>query len=125
MKRSAVWALFASLLLSAAAFSQEFRGRVQGVITDSTGAVAPGVSVLLHITDTGVDATRSTNEQGRYIFDYVDPGTYTLTTELSGFKKITQRNIIVQQRADVTVDVKLEIGALTDSITVEASNVGL
>ena len=119
-------ALLACLFLGAAlSTAQEFRGRVQGVVNDSTGAVAPGVTVTLKNTGTGVEATRVTNEQGRYIFDYVDPGTYSLSTELSGFKKFIQQNIIVQQRADVTVDVKLEMGAVSESITVETTPVAL
>ena len=126
MKSRKLGALSASLLLVAAlAYSQEFRGRIQGVITDSTGAVAPGVTVTLKNTGTGVDATRATNEQGRYVFDYVDPGTYSLSTEISGFKKFVQRNILVQQRGDVTVDVKLEIGTMSESVTVESTPVAL
>lgn len=113
------------LLAVAPAFSQEFRGRVQGLVADSTGAVAPGASVVLKNTGTGIEAKRTTNEQGRYVFDYVDPGSYTLSTELSGFKKFIQQNILVQQRGDVTVDVRLEMGTLNDSITVEATPVSL
>src|SRR5262249_30690449 len=117
--------VFCLLFAASSAFAQEFRGRIQGVVADSSGAVAPGVNVLLRNTGTGVEATRSTNEQGRYIFDYVDPGTYSLTTELSGFKKFVQQNIIVQQRADVTVDVKLEVGTINDSVTVETTPVAI
>src|SRR5262249_34158656 len=54
-----------------------------------------------------------------------DPGTYTLTAEVNGFKKAVRSNILVQQRADVTVDFKLEIGTVSESINVEASSVGL
>src|SRR5260370_20010615 len=115
------WLLLGAVL----AFSQEFRGRVQGVVTDRSGAVAPGVTLTLKDTGTGVEVTRATNEQGRYVFDYVDPGTYSLSTELSGFKKFIQQNILVQQRGDVTVDVKLEMGTINESITVETTPVGL
>src|SRR5207247_2078640 len=66
-----------------------------------------------------------TNEQGRYVFDYVDPETYSLSGELAGFKKFIQQNILVQQRGDVTVDVKLDMGSITESITVGASPVAL
>jgi hypothetical protein len=114
------------LILCAALLpAQEFRGRVQGVVSDSTGAIVPGANVVLTNTATGVEATRQTNEQGHYIFDYVDPGTYSLATELTGFKKYIQQNILVQQRGDVTVDVKLEMGAVSESITVESTPVSL
>ncbi len=69
--------------------------------------------------------TASPNDEGRYIFDYVDPATYTLAVELPGFKKTIQQNILVQQRGDVTVDIKLEVGEVTESLTVEASPVSL
>ena len=115
------WLLFGAAL----AFSQEFRGRIQGQVHDSSGAPAPGAAVTLKNTATGVEAVRSTNEQGRYVFDYVDPGTYTLSTDLKGFKKFNQHNVLVQQRGDVTVDVTLEIGLVSESVTVETQPVAL
>ena len=118
--------VLACLLFGAmAAFSQEFRGRIQGQVIDSSGAPVPGVAVLLKNTATSVEATRATNEHGRYIFDYVDPGTYSLSTQLRGFKSFVQHNVLVQQRGDVTVDVKLEVGAVNESITVETTPVAL
>ena len=117
----------AAILLFGAAFSlaQEYRGRVQGVVADTTGGVLPGASLVLKSAGTGVEVTRVSNDEGRYIFDYVDPGTYSLAVELPGFKKTIQQNILVQQRGDVTVDVKLEVGEVTESVTVEASPVSL
>src|SRR4030095_15766869 len=94
-------AIFACLLLGTFAMAQEYRGRVQGVVTDATGAAAPGATLVLRNLGTNVDSTRTTNETGRYVFDYVDPGTYVLTAELSGFRKWVQQNITVQQRGDV------------------------
>ncbi len=119
-------ALLACLLvLGAVGFAQEYRGRVQGVVTDPSGAFVPHVSLVLRNTGTGVEATRLSNEQGRYIFDYVDPGTYILTAELAGFKKFTQANILMQQRGDVTVDMTLQVGGVSESVTVDASPVAL
>ncbi|RPJ83777.1 MAG: TonB-dependent receptor [Acidobacteria bacterium] len=117
----------AAILLFGTAFTvaQEYRGRVQGVVADTTGGVLPGASLVLTSTGTGVAVTRVSNDEGRYIFDYVDPGTYSLAVELPGFKKTIQQNILVQQRGDVTVDVKLEVGEVTESLTVEASPVSL
>lgn len=109
----------------ALALAQEFRGRVQGVVADATGAVVPNASLTLTNIETGVEANRLSNEQGRYIFDYVDPGTYTLSAELQGFKKSIQSNILMQQRGDVTVDFKLEMGAVRESVTVDAIPVAL
>jgi len=113
--------LFATVWVSA----QEYRGRVQGVVADSTGGVMPGASLVLKNTATGVEVSRVSNDEGRYVFDYVDPGSYSLSAELPGFKKCVQQNILVQQRGDVTVDIKMEVGEMTQSITVEASPVAL
>ena len=107
-------AMFACLLLGTLAMAQEYRGRVQGVVTDATGAAAPEQPWSYANLGTNVDSTRTTNETGRYIFDYVDPGTYSLTAELSGFKKLIQQNILVQQRGDVTVDLKMEMGTVSE-----------
>lgn len=119
-------ALTILLLLGAAvASAQESRGRVQGAVTDATGGLMPGATLTLKNVDTGVEAARTANSQGRYIFDYVDPGNYTLAVEAPGFKKSVQQNILVQQRGDVSVDFRMEMGALSESVTVEAAPVAL
>ena len=58
---------------------------------------------------------------GHYLFDFVEPGTYTLTAELEGFKKAEQKNVRVQQRGDVTVELILAIGGISETVTVEAA----
>ncbi len=118
-------ALLVILLAAGTAQAQEFRGRVQGLVSDQSGGVMPGVSVTLKNDLTGVDIKRVTNDVGRYLFDYVDPSTYTLTVEMTGFKTSLQKNIIVPQRGDVTVDVKLEVGGLSETVTVIGTPVAL
>ncbi len=74
-------------LLAVIAFSlqaQEYRGRIQGSVTDSTQAVIAGATVTLTNTQTGVSSTRQTNENGRYLFDLVLPGNYSVTVQLQG-----------------------------------------
>jgi hypothetical protein len=112
-------------LVAVAADAQEFRGRVQGQVADTTGAIVPGASVVLENDATGVETTRTTNRDGRYLFDYVDPGTYTLTVSLTGFKTWVQKNLLVQQRGDVTVDVKLAIGGIEETIEVTQAPVAV
>ncbi|MBL8215416.1 MAG: carboxypeptidase regulatory-like domain-containing protein [Bryobacterales bacterium] len=108
-------------LLAAIAFSlpaQEYRGRVQGSVTDTTQAVIAGATVTLSNTQTGVTSTRQTNEQGRYIFDLVMPGTYSVTVTMQGFQKYVQENVFLQARADVTVDASLRPGDIREAVTV-------
>jgi hypothetical protein len=105
--------------------AQEYRGRVQGVVSDSSGAVIPGVAIVLKNDANNVEVNKVSNGEGRYLFDYVDPGTYTLTADMRGFKKLIQRNVLVQQRGDVTADLKMETGAVNETITISDSPVAI
>ena len=115
-----VCALAATLLIATPALGQEYRGRVQGSLTDEAQLAVPGAQVTLRNDATGVTTTRISGPEGRYLFDYVDPGTYTLTADLSGFATVVQRNVLVQARGDVTVDVAMKVAALSETVTVEA-----
>lgn len=110
--------IVASLALAVPALAQDTRGRVQGAIVDSTGGALPGVSVTLLNDATGIDVTRDTGANGRYLFDQVDPGAYTVTAVLSGFNTVVQKNVRVPSRGDVTVDLTLAISGVSESVTV-------
>src|SRR5690349_14165924 len=120
-----VYVLVAALLVAPTLLAQEYRGRVQGSLTDETQLAVPGAQVTLRNDATGVAATRTTGPEGRYLFDYVDPGTYTLTAELSGFATVVQRNVLVQARGDVTADVTMKVAALSETVTVETQPVAI
>jgi hypothetical protein len=122
------------LLLFACAFAmasiasaQDYRARVQGVITDASQGAIPGVTVTLLNEATNVSVFKVSDPQGHYLFDFVDPGTYTVFAELAGFKKAERKTIRVQQRGDVTANLILEIGNLAETVTVisEATQVQL
>jgi hypothetical protein len=113
------------LLLTTAGFSQSYRGRVQGVVSDQTQAVVTGATVTLLNVGTGVKVVRQSTETGLYLFDLVDPGNYTVTVEAAGFTKFIQENITVQMRGDVTVNAMLKPGAVQDSITVTEAPVAV
>ncbi len=120
-----VCALVAALSIATPALGQEYRGRVQGSLTDETQLAVPGAQVTLRNDATGVSVTRTTGPEGRYLFDYVDPGTYTLTAELSGFATVVQRNVLVQARGDVTADVTMKVASLAETVTVESQPVAI
>src|SRR6476660_7765719 len=107
-------------LVAGAAFSQDTRARVQGVVTDSSGAVVVHCLVTLINSETGTQASQVTNNTGGYLFDLVLPGTYTVTVKLAGFRTFVQKNVLVQTRGDVTVDARLDIGNANETVTVEA-----
>ena len=96
--------LVLSCLTACVMVSQDTRARVQGTVTDSSGAVVVQAAVTLVNTETGVRSAQATNNSGTYLFDLVLPGTYTVTVELPGFRTFVQKNILVQARGDVTVD---------------------
>lgn len=98
--------------------AQSYRARVQGIVADQTEAIIPGATVTLLNVQTGVSVVRQSSDTGLYLFDFVDPGTYTITVESPGFSKFVQENVVVQMRADVTVNVTLNPGAVQESVTV-------
>jgi hypothetical protein len=115
----------AAALIATPLIAQEYRGRVQGTLTDETQLAVPGAQVTLKNDATGVAVIRTTGTDGRYLFDYVDPGTYTLTADLSGFATVIQRNVLVQGRGDVTADVMMKVAALSETVTVETQPVAI
>lgn len=121
-KRLTLAALLVALAAGGAS-AQDYRARVQGTVTDESKGVMPGVTVTLVNDATMVSASRVTDTRGRYLFDFVDPGGYSITAELDGFKKAEQRNVRVSQRGDVSVDLVLVIGGLQETVTVEAAPV--
>ncbi|MBL8293667.1 MAG: carboxypeptidase regulatory-like domain-containing protein [Bryobacterales bacterium] len=110
----------ASLMLG-----QDYRGKVQGLVTDATSAAVPGAKVILSNDNTGIAVTRSTDATGKYFFDYVEPGTYSVTVEAPGFSKTVQQNVIVQVRADVTADIALTVGTVSESVVVTSAPVAV
>jgi hypothetical protein len=104
--------------------AQDYRAKVQGVVVDSSGGSVAGVKVTLHNVNAGTEAAQVSNAQGQYVFNFVEPGTYTIVAELSGFSRFNQSNIVVQTRADVTVNITLAPGSVNEVVSVTASDVG-
>jgi hypothetical protein len=109
------------LALCVGAFAQGGSGELAGVVTDTTGAVVSGVEVKLTNTATGEVRTTVTTPTGNYTFPALAiVGTYTLEVGSKGFKSTKVQNIIVSVGTITTRDVKLEVGATTEQVTVEA-----
>src|SRR6201988_871657 len=113
------------LVTMSLAVAQDYRGKVQGSVTDDNGAAVPGAQVVLRNVATGIDVVRQTNDDGLYIFDFIDPGEYTVLVEKSGFKKAIQEHVNVRVRGDISVNVKMAVGAVQESVTVEAPPVAV
>jgi hypothetical protein len=107
------------LLLSAPhAAAQLDTGAIVGAVRDSSGAFLPGVTVTVTHEATGVTQTTITNESGQYVFPSLRVGTYTVSAELSGFRRVVQKGIplSVQDRREVAF--MLEVGNLAEEINV-------
>lgn len=118
--RRVITTLFLLAFVAAISTAQEYRGRVQGTVKDTTDAVIPGANVTLRNINTGITTVRTTSGSGHYIFDLVDPGSYSLTVESTGFSKFAQENIPVAARADITLDATLKTGDVRETVTVAA-----
>ena len=115
-RHKSLWALLT--LFAVCGWSQDYRGRIQGLVNDQSNAAVAGCTVTLSNVNTGIHVVRQTSGTGLYLFDLVDPGTYTVTVEATGFQKFIQENIVVQTRADITVNATLHPGLVQESITV-------
>ena len=104
----------------ASASAQDYRARVQGTVVDSSQGVLPGVTVTLVNEATNVSVVRPSDATGHFVFDFVDPGVYTVRAELDGFKRAEQKAIRVGQRGDITAKLVLEVGGLAETVVVQA-----
>jgi Carboxypeptidase regulatory-like domain/TonB-dependent Receptor Plug Domain len=99
----------------------QIAGSLRGTVADKTGAVLPGVTVSLTNEATKFSRQAVTDAKGGFFFASLDPGTYSLKAELSGFKGYESKENRVSASATSNVDVALEVGAQTDKIEVTAS----
>ncbi|HVB55264.1 MAG TPA: carboxypeptidase-like regulatory domain-containing protein [Candidatus Acidoferrales bacterium] len=100
-------------------------GVVLGSITDPSGAAVPGARVELKSIETGVANVSTTDARGGYIFPDVSPGTYSLTIAAEGFRKAIVGGIVVNVTKSVSVNLKLQLGQVSQSVVVSANAVQL
>ena len=109
-----------ALIVPSHASAQAVTGTLLGNVTDSSGAAVPGATVTARETQTNVSRTVVTNETGYYIFSSLQNGTYAVEAELQGFKKVVREGVRVDVNTTVRVDLKLEVGQLTETVQVAA-----
>jgi hypothetical protein len=100
------------------AAAQAIYGTVTGQVEDDSGAAVPGATVQLLNEDTGLKLDGVSDENGTYTIRNVTAGPYTLRASLQGFKEYVQTGIPVTPSGIIRVNAKLEVGALTESVTV-------
>jgi hypothetical protein len=117
---SALFLLLVSLVVPAPAAAQLERGQIAGFVKDQSGAVIPGATVTAINTQTRLTRSVVSDSTGYYVFPTLAPGTYDVQVELEGFKKAMQVGVRLDAAANLTVDITLEAGAITEALTVTA-----
>jgi hypothetical protein len=110
---------FAWLAAVLCALAQDPRGTVLGRVTDASGAVVPGAEVRITNDNTGVAASAKTNDAGNFVLPYLLSGSYTISCEMSGFKKFVRPGIQVRVQDSVEVNIELQLGATSETIEVK------
>ena len=109
------------LLLTAGAAWAQGTAQLTGTVRDDSGGVLPGVTVTATQTSTGLVRTAVTDETGGYVLTNLPIGPYRLEVALQGFKTYVQTGIVLQVGGTPTIDAVLGVGALEESVTVEAA----
>src|SRR5688572_6802090 len=114
--------LLTVLLTAGPIVAQSSMGTVDGTVTDQSGSVIPGATVTLTNMATNVQAVRQTSDSGYFVFVNVRPGTYTLTIELAGLKTARVEPFAVGVNETVARKVALEVGSVSETVTVTATS---
>src|SRR5713101_8307965 len=105
--------------------AQVLNGSVSGTIADQSGAAVPKAHVVVTNRATGVQRETEVDENGHYTITDVSPGNYDLTVKVSGFKPLTQTGLTIRTNTVTNADINLQVGAVSEQVTVEASTVTL
>ena len=109
---------FSVLILAASCVHAQYRAGIQGTILDSQGSVIQGATVTLTNRETGVSREGTSDADGVYRFPNLAPGHYSLSVEKTGFKKQVLDDVLVDAEQTQGVNVTLQIGQVTESVTV-------
>jgi hypothetical protein len=123
LNRLTVYCLCITLLsIAAPTFAQDFRGRINGTVTDNTGAVLPGVTVTASSPALIQPQVQTTGVDGVYRFIALPPGVYEVSFELSGFQNIKREGVRVVINQTLTVDQQLNVATLQETVTVTGAS---
>src|SRR6187402_1657614 len=119
LNRLTVLCLCVTLLsLAAPTFAQEFRGRINGTVTDNTGAILPGVTVTASSPALIQPQVQVTGGDGGFRFLALPPGVYAIDFELTGFNTVKRQDVRVIINQTLTVDMQLQVATLQETVTV-------
>jgi hypothetical protein len=104
-----------------AIFCQQITGSIVGTVTDQQGAVVGIATVKATNTDTGLTRSAATNGYGGFRIDYLPVGNYTVDASAAGFKTYVHQNVVLTVDQTQTLDITLEVGAVTQEVTVTSA----
>src|SRR5215475_8152992 len=120
LRHSVSKALVILVLALPLAYGQSNNGRIEGTVQDPTGALVPGVQMTATNLRTEFKVEGLSGEQGQYVLTALPPGIYRLTVELKGFRKADIEPIEVNVGATVAQNIKLDLGSIDETVSVEA-----
>ncbi|MGA8153007.1 MAG: TonB-dependent receptor [Terriglobales bacterium] len=113
-------AVFACLTSPPAALAQA-TATVNGTVRDSTGAVIPEATVVLHSSETNLDRKTVTNNVGTYVISQIQPGEYVVRASKSGFRTEVKTNVTLLVNQTATIDLALNTGSTQETVEVQAT----
>jgi hypothetical protein len=119
--RAAITATAITLLLTTAAFGQVETGQIFGRVSDASGAVLPGATVMVEGPGLLQPLSAVTSETGSYQFPRLAVGVYTLRFELTGFKTVVRQDVRVSLGFNLRVDVQVEVATVEETVTVSGA----
>ncbi|HTM33642.1 MAG TPA: carboxypeptidase regulatory-like domain-containing protein [Vicinamibacterales bacterium] len=120
--KSPLLALCLALAMAGIASAQEFRGRINGTVSDNTGAVLPGVTVTVSSPALIQPQEQITGADGQFRFPALPPGVYAVDFELSGFQNVKREGVRVVINQTLTVDQQLQVATLQETVTVTGAS---
>jgi hypothetical protein len=101
--------------------AQAVSGVILGTVTDPSGAAVAGAKVTVKNLNTSISTTVTTNDSGNYTATQLAPGPYEVTVEQTGFNQFVQKNVTVTVAQSTRVDAALQLGALTEQVSVSGT----
>src|SRR5438477_682 len=114
--------LAAVLLFGSSLYAQFDRGAISGFVKDASSAAVSGANVTIRDEASGVSTRVKSNETGYFQAPNLTPGLYTVEVEAAGFRKYSEQHVKLDADSAATVNVSMQIGAVTESVEVVASS---
>jgi hypothetical protein len=112
--------LAAGLLLGTLPANAAITGSISGVVTDPSGAVVPGVTVVATSVSTNVQSKAVTDSKGFYRFPTLNVDTYNVTASQAGFRDYAQRGVKIDTNSALRIDISMELGSVTNTVSVKS-----